>query len=172
MRGACDTSQPSMTLEYGFEIGRMTDAETTTPPPRPPAKRPVVRRSPWTPWMATILADWRTRWPAVFTKPTPLAVGISRAIEAVLQAEDKALDGKSMGITLHHWTKQNAYLQAVVRGEMRRNLDGSEAGVPDEAAREYAQKVLTERAARRAEKEQRERERKQALRAAVGAMQS
>jgi sRNA-binding protein len=145
----------------------MTDAETTTPPPKPPAKRPVARPTPWPPWMAAILADWRARWPAVFTKPTPLAIGISRAIEAVLQAEDKALDRRSMGITLHHWTKQNAYLQAVVRGEVRRKLDGSEAGAPDEAAREYAQKVLTERAARRAEKEQRQRERKLALAAAA-----
>jgi sRNA-binding protein len=161
-----------MTLEYGSEIGRMTDAETKTPPPRPPAKRPVARPSPWPPWMAAILADWRARWPAVFTKPTPLAIGISKHITAVLQAEDKALDRKSMGITLHHWTMQYAYLQAVVRGEVRRNLDGSEAGVPDEAAREYAQTVLTERAARRAEKEQRERERKQALAAAASSTAS
>jgi sRNA-binding protein len=50
---------------------------------------------------------------------------------------------------------------------LRRNLDGSEAGVPDDAAREYAQKVLDERAARQAERKRREQERKLALPARV-----
>jgi sRNA-binding protein len=45
---------------------------------------------------------------------------------------------------------------------MRRNLDGSEAGVPDDAARQYAQRLLEERAAWRAEREREQEERERA----------
>jgi ProQ/FINO family len=134
-----------------FEIDRMTAAETRTRSPRPPARRPAARRSPWEPWMEAILADWRERWPAAFTERVPLAVGISGHIKAALRAEGKAIDRKSMGVILYLWTMHGTYLRAVVRGEMRRNLDGSEAGVPDEAARQQAQQVLDDRAARYAE---------------------
>ena len=117
-----------------------------------PAKRAPARREPWAPWMEVVLADWRARWPAAFTKPVPLALGISGHIKTVLRAEGKVVDRKTIGVTLHRWTMQGTYLRAVVRGELRRNLDGSAAGVPDEAARQYAQKVLDERAARQAAK--------------------
>ncbi|MDA8248198.1 MAG: ProQ/FINO family protein [Rhodospirillales bacterium] len=102
--------------------------------------------------MEVVLADWRARWPAAFTKPVPLALGISGHIKTVLRAEGKVVDRKTIGVTLHRWTMQGTYLRAVVRGELRRNLDGSAAGVPDEAARQYAQTVLDERAARQAAK--------------------
>ena len=141
----------------------MTDADTITKPRTPAAKRPPVRRSPWPPWVEATLADWRARWPEVFTKPVPLAVGFSRHIKDALQADGQTLDRKTIGVTIHQWTVQGAYLRAVARGEMRRNLDGSEAGVPDEEARHQAQKLLYERSARRAEREQREQDRKLAL---------
>ena len=105
-----------------------------------------------------MLADWRHRWPAVFTKPVPLAVGISRHIKEALRAEGKAIDRRAIGVALHRWTKQGAYLRAMVRGEIRRNLDGSEAGVPDDAARQYAQKLLDERAARQAAERERQKQ--------------
>jgi sRNA-binding protein len=108
--------------------------------------------------METILADWRQRWPAAFTKPVPLAVGISRHIKEALRAEDKAIDRKAIGVALHRWTMQGAYLRAIVRGESRRNLDGSEAGLPDDAARQYAQKLLDERAARQAAERERQKQ--------------
>jgi sRNA-binding protein len=145
----------------------MMDAETRARPPQPTAKQPAVRRSPRPPWMDATLAEWRERWPAVFTKPVPLAVGFSGHIKAVLRAEGKTIERKTFGMTIHNWTMQSAYLRAVAWGEMRRNLDGSEAGVPDDAAREYAQKVLDERAARQAERKRREQERKLALPARV-----
>jgi sRNA-binding protein len=131
----------------------MMDAETKTQPRQPAARRPVPRRSPQPPWMEATLADWRERWPAAFTKPVPLAVGISGQMEAVLRANGTALDLKTFGMTIHSWTMQGAYLHAVMRGETRRNLDGSEAGVPDDEARQQAKKLLDERAARRAERE-------------------
>lgn len=132
--------------------GDLTLTETTLRPAEPPAKRMPARRAPWAPWMEVVLADWRARWPAAFTRPVPLALGISGHIKAVLRAEGKVVDRKTIGVTLHRWTMHGTYLRAVVRGELRRNLDGSAAGVPDEAARQYAQKVLDERATRQAAK--------------------
>jgi sRNA-binding protein len=145
--------------------------ETTPRPPQPTTttKPPIARREPRPPWMAAILADWCTRWPAAFTKPVPLAVGFSGQMKAALRAEGKVVDRKTFGLTIHSWTMQGSYLHAVMRGEMRRNLDGSEAGVPDEQARQQAKKLLDERATRRAERARPEQERKQALAAkAVG----
>jgi sRNA-binding protein len=123
-------------------------AKTETGSPQPTLKQ----RSEAT------LAEWRERWPAVFTKPVPVAIGISRHIRAALQAAGEAVDRRAVGTTIHHWTMHGAYLRAVIRGDVRRNLDGSEAGVPDEAARQHAQKVLDERAARRAERERQKQE--------------
>jgi sRNA-binding protein len=135
----------------------MTAAETTTRSPQPTAKRPGPPPRP--PWMEAILTDWRTRWPAAFTKPVPLAVGITGHIKAALRAEGVAMDRKSMGVTIYRWSMLGTYLRAVARGEMRRNLDGSEAGVPDEAARQQAQQVLDDRAARQAERARQKQER-------------
>ena len=133
----------------------MAAAETKARSSQATVKRPAAPRSPWAraPWMEAILADWRRRWPAVFTQPVPLAVGVAGKIRTALHAEGNTLDRKAMGVTVHRWTMQGAYLRAIARGEMRRNLDGSEAGVPDEAARQHAQKLLDERAARQAERE-------------------
>ena len=131
----------------------MTDADTEARPPRPTAKQPAARRPPWPPVVETTLADWRTRWPQAFTKPVPLAVGFSGHIKAALRADGTGYDRKTLGMAIQQWTLQGAYLRAVARGEMRRNLDGSEAGMPDEATRQSAQKLLDERATRRAERE-------------------
>ena len=87
-----------------------------------------------------MLADWRERWPAIFTTAAPLAVGIARQLREHLD-----LPPREIGIALHHWTKSTKYLHAIAQGVMRRNLDGSEAGVPDEAARQWARNLLRER---------------------------
>jgi len=124
-------------------------------------RRPKTR-VPWPDWIEANLADWRKRWPAVFTKPVPLAAGITGQIKAALIADGKlaeAKDRKGLGVSLHSWTIQSAYLRAIARGDVRRNLDGSEAGFPDEDARNQAQKLLDERAVRQAERERFRRER-------------
>jgi sRNA-binding protein len=95
-----------------------------------------------------ILADWWERWPAAFAKPVPLALGITRQISAAFQGEAPR---KLRGAALHRWTNQAAYLSAVARAEARRNLDGTEAGIPDDATREHARNLLAERAARYSE---------------------
>jgi hypothetical protein len=54
--------------------------------------------------MEAILIDWRRRWPAAFTRPVPLAVGISRQIREALRAETQTMDRKAIGRSLHRWT--------------------------------------------------------------------
>jgi len=103
--------------------------------------------------IAAIVADWRVRWPAVFTTPVPLAIGITRAIKAELGGGYS----RHVSRTLHHWTRRSAYLRAVARGDMRRNLDGSAAGIPTDDARAHAQQLLAQYAHRSAERMQRRR---------------
>jgi sRNA-binding protein len=117
--------------------------------------------------MEANLADWRKRWPAVFAKPVPLAIGISGQMKAVLRGEDKSFDLKQFGMSIRFWTLQSAYLHAVLRGEMRRNLDGSETEVPNEEARQQAKQLLDERLVRRKERERQEADKKRVLAASA-----
>ena len=137
----------------------MTEAETRERPGEPATVRRGVRRSPWPPAVDVLIAEWRARWPAAFTKPVPLAVGFSGQIKAAIRAEGGPVDRKMLSMAIHQWTMQSAYLRAVARAEMRRNLDGSEAGIPDDAARQDAQRLLAARAAKHAQRARRERER-------------
>src|SRR5437763_16252400 len=102
-----------------------------------------------------ILADWRERWPAVFTTPVSLAAGISRQMKDQLGAQCPRR--REFGSALHQWTNRTAYLRAVARGDVRHNLDGGEAGVPDEEIRERARQLLAERERRAMERMQRKR---------------
>ncbi len=125
---------------------------------------------PWASRMAATFEAWRWRWPAAFTRPVPLAIGISRQIKAALRTEGLVIDRKSIGIVMHRWTTQKAYLRAMARGDVRRNLDGSEAGIPDVVARKYAQKLLRERTAQRAERNRRQEMSASLVGAGVGAV--
>jgi sRNA-binding protein len=117
-------------------------------------------RQSWPPSAAALIAEWRVRWPAAFTRAVPLAIGFSRQIKAAIRAKGKPVDRKTLSVAIYLWTRQSAYLRVMARGEMRRNLDGSEAGLPDDAARQEAQRLLDERAVRHAERARRERERR------------
>ena len=111
-----------------------------TPDPAPPHEtnpKSERRRPPG--WIALALADWATRWPAIFEKPTPLAIGFARQIHAELKPQ---FTRKEIGVALHHWVTRRSYYQALARGDVRRNLDGSEAGFPDETCREMARSAL------------------------------
>ncbi|WP_174513196.1 ProQ/FINO family protein [Methylocella tundrae] len=89
--------------------------------------------------VALVLADWARRWPAVFGKPAPLAIGFFEQIHAELKPQ---FSHKEVRLVLHRWTTRPAYYQAVERGDPRRNLDGSEAGLPDEVSRALARTAL------------------------------
>jgi len=57
------------------------------------------------------LADWATRWPAIFEKPTPLAIGFARQIHAKLKPQ---FTRKEIGVALH--------LRSAVTGDRRASL--------------------------------------------------
>ena len=93
------------------------------------------------------LALLRARWPAVFSAPVPLALGIQHEIRAGL--EEAGVPSLRLRRALHHWTHRPVYLAAVAAGQRQWHLDGTDAGEPDEAQREHARETLAQRAARR-----------------------
>ena len=95
-----------------------------------------------------ILVSLRARWPELFSVHTPLATGIARAIQTELG--EARLPAQALSRALHWWTQAPSYLVAVAAGRVRRNLDGTEVGVPDEAQREAAAEALRQHAFRRA----------------------
>ena len=95
-----------------------------------------------------ILTLLRARWPDLFGVHTPLATGIARAIQTELG--EARLPAQALSRALHWWTQAPSYLVVVAAGRMRRNLDGTEAGVPDEVQREAAAEALRQHALRRA----------------------
>jgi sRNA-binding protein len=106
--------------------------------PNDEAKPKTANRRP-PGWIAPVLADWARRWPAVFEKPVPLALGFAKQLHAELKTE---FSQKAVRVVLHCWTTRRAYYQAVERGDPRRNLDGDEAGLPDEISRALARAAL------------------------------
>ena len=86
-------------------------------------------------------AELRRRWPAAFTTPVPLAIGVHKLIRAEMP-EMTALRLKEV---LGTWMFSVAYLRAVAAGVERINLDGTPAGVPDEEQRVLAIEDLRKR---------------------------
>ncbi|VTZ21642.1 hypothetical protein MPC4_400011 [Methylocella tundrae] len=111
---------------------------TPDPAPNDEAK-PKTEKSRPPGWIALVLADWARRWPAVFGKPAPLAIGFAKQLHAELKPE---FSQKAVRLVLHRWTTRRGYYQAVERGDPRRNLDGGEAGLPDEVSRALARTAL------------------------------
>ena len=92
------------------------------------------------------LAALRDRWPALFTAPVPLAIGIERKIQ---QALGEARFSKlRLRRALHCWTRRTGYLAAIAEGRRRQDLDGSDAGEPEEAHRVHAREMVAERRAK------------------------
>ena len=94
-----------------------------------------------------VLALLRARWPAVFSVPVPLALGIQHEIRAGL--EEAGVPSLRLRQALQHWTQGTGYLAAVAAGQRRRHLDGTDAGEPDEAQREHARETFAQRAGQR-----------------------
>jgi len=87
------------------------------------------------------------RWPSLFTAPVPLAIGIERKIQQFLG--DARLPKARLRYALHCWTRRTGYLAAIAEGRCRQDLDGSDAGEPEEAHRAYARELIAERLAKR-----------------------
>lgn len=94
------------------------------------------------------LAVLRDRWPSLFTAPVPLAIGIERKIQQFLG--DARLSKARLRRVLHCWTRRTGYLAVIAEGRCRQDLDGSDAGEPEEAHRAYARELIAERLAKRA----------------------
>lgn len=92
------------------------------------------------------LAALRDRWPALFTAPVPLAIGIERKIQQAL-GEDR-FSKLRLRRALHCWTRRTGYLVTIAEGRRRRDLDGSDAGEPEEAHRAHAREMVAERRAK------------------------
>jgi hypothetical protein len=88
-----------------------------------------------------ILDDLRVRWPDLFTKPVPLAVGIARQLRTALPAQSR----RKLGYALENWAGVTDYHVGVAAGKPRRNLDGSAAGVPEEKHRTFSRKIIEQR---------------------------
>jgi sRNA-binding protein len=71
--------------------------------------------------------------------PVPLAVGIGRELCQLMRPEFKPAE---IRVFLHAWTSGPRYLKAVARGEVRRNLDGTPADVPEAEHRAAARRQL------------------------------
>src|SRR5205085_10348827 len=71
--------------------------------------------------------------------PVPLDVGIGLKLCELISPEFKPAEIRAF---LYAWTSGPRYLKAVVRGEMRRNLDGSPAGLPEPKHRAAAKERL------------------------------
>ena len=92
------------------------------------------------------LAMLRERWPALFAAPVPLAIGIERKIQHSLG--EARLPKMRLRRALHCWTRRTGYLYAIAEGRHRQDLDGSDAGEPDEGHRVYARELIAERLAK------------------------
>ena len=83
--------------------------------------------------------------PAVFNDcPPPLAIGIDVALIALLAGEFEAA---VVACFLADWTRRTPYLEALARGDVRRDLDGCPTEAPDDRAREFAVTLLSRREA-------------------------
>ncbi|NPD69007.1 ProQ/FinO family protein (plasmid) [Lichenicola cladoniae] len=78
-------------------------------------------------------------WPAVFTDPVPLAIGVTVQIRAGM---GKGVTTTAIRRAVHRWVTSVGYLSALAGGEERRNLDGSPAGVPSQEHRQRARQQL------------------------------
>ncbi|EOX4792211.1 ProQ/FINO family protein [Vibrio alginolyticus] len=75
--------------------------------------------------------------------PMPLAKGIGRTI--VMKLREQGISSKAAGWAMQRWTHSDVYLNAVINGKCRFNLDGTEAELISDAEREYSRTILESR---------------------------
>jgi sRNA-binding protein len=85
----------------------------------------------------------------VFDTYSPLAVGIHAQLAELLAGE---ADAVAIARFLRHHTSRIPYLEAIARGEPRRDMNGIEAEPPTEDQRQYATRGLAIIAKRKAAK--------------------
>ena len=102
-----------------------------------------MREAEWHAAPAKLEAALREPAPAAFNNyPAPLSIGVGVALIALLDGE---FDAALIGRFLADWTRRPRYLEAVARGDVRRDLDGCPTDVPADSAREFAAVLLGRR---------------------------
>ncbi len=83
-----------------------------------------------------IIQQLEAQYPQIFNseKPLPLAIGIQKQIRIMHPQFSSALLGASLFI----WTGRKNYLEAVIAGKKRHNLDGSVAASITKSEKEYS----------------------------------
>ena len=93
-------------------------------------------------------ATLRQRWPHLFAELIrPLAVEMREPIATTLALDDARL--RALRAVLGRHTHRTAYLEAVIEGRPRVDLDGNDAGIPEERHVAYATEALARKAAQR-----------------------
>ena len=97
-----------------------------------------------------LLLELRTRWPAVFTTPVPLAIGIDGEIRDTLRHEATAAGTAAPSWSVIKgafawWTRQNGYREALATASHRVGLDGQPSSEITERDREHARERLAAR---------------------------
>ena len=101
-----------------------------------------------------LLLELRARWPALFTTPVPLAIGIDGQIRDALRQEAAAAGTAApswsvLKNTMAWWTKQHGYREALATASDRIGLDGQPAGEITDRDRQHARERLATRPAER-----------------------
>lgn len=87
-----------------------------------------------------IIQQLETQYPQVFNseKPLPLVIGIQKQIRSMHPQFSSAL----LGASLYIWTGRKSYLEAVIAGKKRHNLDGTIAATITTSEKEYSKGKL------------------------------
>jgi hypothetical protein len=94
-----------------------------------------------------LLLVLHTRWPALFTAPVPLAIGIDRQLRDTLRQEAGAAGTAAppwsvIKGAIAWWTRQNGYREALATASHRVSLDGQPAGEITDRDRQHARERL------------------------------
>jgi ProP effector len=94
-----------------------------------------------------LLLELRARWPALFTTPVPLAIGIDGEIRDALRQEAAAAGTAASPWSvikgaIAWWTRQNGYREALATASHRIGLDGQPAGEITDRDRQHARERL------------------------------
>jgi hypothetical protein len=102
-----------------------------------------AREADWHAAPAALEATLRELAPLAFKDcPPPLAIGIDDALIGLLVDE---FDAEVVSRFLRDWVRRPAYLAAVARGDVRRDLDGCPTEIPDGNASRFAATLLSRR---------------------------
>ena len=103
--------------------------ETEKPAPKTPKKSRFKQ-------INEIMQQLEAQYPQVFNseKPLPLAIGIQKQIRSIHPQFSSAL----LGAGLFIWTGRKNYLEAVITGKKRHNIDGTVAATITKTEKEYS----------------------------------